>query len=330
MSRFQVVCLTSPDTSVTDIDIEQSILEPVGADVTRVVAGTEEATIVATRDADAILHRGGKLTASAIQQLRRCRIIAHGGVGYDSLDLGAATAKGIIVTNVADYCVDEVSDHALLFMLALSKRLLPQLQQTRAGKWAPQGVGPIHRLCDSTVAVVGYGRIGSTFGRKARQLGLRVLAVDPYLDPADLISQSAIPRTLDAALPEADFVSLHVPLSNATHHLFGRAQFRQMKSSAYMINTARGGVVDEGALIDAVTSEWIAGAALDVLEQEPPDPHHPLLHMSNVLVTPHAAYYSEGSVRAVRRTVALQVKDVLRGTRPKFVVNPDVTVKNDA
>lgn len=325
MSHFRVVCLSSSSkTPIQDLNIEREILTGAGAETELAIADTEEATLAAVRDADAILHRGGRLTSQVMRQLTRCRIIAHGGVGYDSLDIETATECGIIVTNVADYCIDEVSDHALLFLLALGKRLIVQTEQAHHAVWLPQQPGPISRLRDQSVAVVGYGRIGSTFGRKAQALGLRVLAVDPFVDPADLVAQGAEPCTLEAALPVADFVSLHVPLTPLTRFFFGEAQFRRMKSTAFFINTARGAVVEERALVRALRAGWIAGAGLDVLEHEPPDPANPLLGLENVIVTPHAAYYSTASVSDVRRTMARQVADALTGHWPRFVVNPDV------
>ncbi len=191
MEQYRVVCLTLPGETEANVEIERAILHAVGAEVEVVAAATEAETLEAVRNADGILHRGGCLTRLVIEQLARCYIIAHGGVGYDSVDVDAAKANGILVTNVADYCVDEVADHALMLLLALHKRLLPQLHRARTSAWDSQGAGAVHRLRNQTAAVVGYGRIGSAFGQRARQLGLRVLAVDPAISPSQLMSQGS-------------------------------------------------------------------------------------------------------------------------------------------
>lgn len=321
MCRHHVVCLAKANAAVLDLDVEREILAAVPAEITIEFCDDTELPANA-RDADAILHRGAFLDATRIAQLRNCRLIAHAGIGFDTVDVDAATRHGILVTNVAEYCIDEVSTHALCLLLALHRRLDSYSRQTRAGHWAPQGNGTIGRLSEATLAVVGYGRIGSAVANKARQLGMRVLAVDPFIDPLVTTLDGVSFCTLHDALPQADFVSLHTPLNPGTVGLIGAMELSSMKPSAYLINTARGEIVDEQALIDALSEGRIAGAGLDVLTLEPPEPSNPLLHMSNVIVTPHAAYYSSSSVMDVRRTTATQIADVLRGYWPNYVLNP--------
>lgn len=323
MSRHHVVCLAEKNSAVLDLEVEREILAAVDADIT-LEFYEDGQHFSRARNADAILHRGGLLDSTRIAQLQNCRIIAHAGIGFDSIDLGAATSQDIFVTNVAEYCIDEVSTHALSLLLALHRRLIPYSRQTRAGRWASQGSGSIERLSAMTVAVVGYGRIGSAFGRKAHHLGLRVLAVDPLGDRLDSSQQGVRFLELREALEAADFVSLHVPLNSGTRGMIGSDELASMKPGAFVINTSRGGIIDESALIDALRAGRIAGAGIDVLASEPPEPNNPLLQMGNVIVTPHAAYYSTDAVLEVRRITATQIADTLRGGWPIYLLNSEL------
>ncbi len=279
----------------------------------------------AAGDADGVLTQGYPLTAEGIGALARCRVIARYGVGVDSVDVAAATARGIAVCNVPDYCVDEVSDHALALLLASARRVAAQDRCVREGRWAARAAGPVRRLRGRTLGVVGFGRIGQALAAKAAAVGLRVVARDPLVADEAVRAAGAEPAgTLEALLAEAHFVSVHVPLGAGTRALIGEPELRRMRPDAVLINTARGGVVDEAALARALREGWIAGAALDVRQTEPAAPGHPFAGLPNVILTPHMAWYSEESEIEVRRKAAEGVAAVLSGRRPPYLVNPEV------
>ena len=264
------------------------------------------------------------MPAPLIRSLRRCRIIARYGVGVDTIDLDAASAAGIMVTNVPDYCVQEVSDHALALILTLARGIGRAMLSTRQGAWDLGAVRPLRRLEGQTLALLGFGRMGRAVAEKARPLGFRIIAYDPYL-PADVIRKSgAEPVDLDTALGEADYLSVHVPLSDETRHLIDSAALERMKPTAYLVNTSRGGIVDTEALVEALQAGKLAGAALDVLEQEPPPADLELLQMPNVILTPHTAFYSEESLIELQTKAAEEVVSVISGKAPRNPVNPEV------
>ncbi len=274
--------------------------------------------------ADGLINCYSPVSREVIEGLERCRVIARYGVGVDTIDLVAATERGIVVTNVPDYCVDEVSDHALALLLALARRLPKLLRATAAGRWQATDAQPVHRLRDRTLGLVGFGRIAREVGRKAQALGLRVVASDPFV-PGEAITAAGVePRGLEELLAEADVVSLHAPLTPETRHLIDAEALARMKPGAYLVNTSRGGLVDTDALREALASGRLGGAALDVLETEPPDPDDELLADENVLVTPHTSFYSEESLVEMRRKCVAQVITVLEGRRPDYPVNPEV------
>ncbi len=320
MARASVVVT---DTVFPSLDPERRVL----ADLAEVVLApaSDEATLrQVAADADAVLNCYAPLSADLIRSLRRCRIIARYGIGVDTVDLPAATAAGILVTNVPDYCIDEVSDHALALILALSRGLARARPATRAGTWDLASVRPLHRLRGQTLALLGFGRIARALAAKAAPLGVRILAYDPYLAPEAIRAGGAEPADLATALREADVVSVHVPLSAETRHLIGTAALEQMKPTAFLVNTARGGLVDTQALTAALQAGRLAGAALDVLESEPPPADLPLLRLPNVILTPHAAFYSEESLVELQTRAAEEVARVLRGEPPRSLVNADL------
>jgi D-3-phosphoglycerate dehydrogenase / 2-oxoglutarate reductase len=273
------------------------------------------------RDADGVITQYGAFTAEVIRALTRCRVIARYGVGVDTIDLDAATARDIVVANVPDYGTDEVSSHAAALILALLRQIVRYDRAVRDGRWDFRAGAPIARMRGLTLGIVGFGRIGRMVAEKLRPFGLNCLATDPYLTAfPDWVE----PVPLETLLERADVVSLHCPLTAETRHLLGEARLRRMKPTAILVNTARGAVVDTAALARALREGWIAGAGLDVLEQEPLPPGHPLTTMDRVLLTPHAAFYSEGSILELKRRVARAVLDVLQGRRPASVVNPEV------
>lgn len=266
--------------------------------------------------ADGLIVNLVSVDAAAFARLTRCRVIARLGVGINNIDLATARTRGIVVTNVPDYCREEVSDHALALILALVRKLPLAHADVERGVWNQLGYRPIHRLNTLTLGLVGYGRLAQALARKAGALGLRVIAHDPYAasDPETLVK--LVP--LDALLCEADVVSLHVPLVAETRGLMGRAQIRKMKSGAILVNTSRGELIDEAALVEALDERHLAAVALDVFAHEPLPANSPLHGRPNVLLTPHMAFYSEESLEELQRTAAEDVVRALSGQTPRY------------
>jgi len=303
------------------LDIERAVLGEAGADLVVLQARTEEDLLGATADADALMVCYAPITRRVIAQLQRCRIIARYGIGVDNVDLPAATERGITVTNVPDYCIDEVSDHAVALLLACARKILLLDRRVRAGRWEAGDARPVYRLRGRTLGLVGFGKIPRRVAEKAQALGLRVLAYDPYVGPEEMGAHRVAKATLEEVLSQADFVSIHAPLVPETRGLIGERELRLMKPTSYLINTARGPIVQEEALVRALREGWIAGAGLDVLESEPPREGTPLLALENVILTPHAAFYSEESVQDLQRKAAENVAKVLSGEAPLSPVN---------
>jgi D-3-phosphoglycerate dehydrogenase len=256
-----------------------------------------------------------------IGQMKRCRIISRFGIGVDNVDLDAATAAGIVVTKVPDYCIDEVSDHAMALLLALVRKIPASNAQVHAGRWEMKAVVPIHRLRGRVLGLVGFGRIPQLVAPKAKAFGLRVIVYDPFV-PADVLARERVDQVdFDELLAESDYVSIHTPLLPETRNLFSTEAFGRMKPGAYLINTARGPIVDDQALAKALDAGQLAGAALDVMPTEPPV-GSPLLGRENVIITPHTSFYSEESLLELQRKAAQEVADVLSGKPPKNPVNP--------
>lgn len=292
---------------------------------------TEADIIQYAADADAILVGATEpYTARAIQALNNCRILSRMGVGYDNIDIEAATSNGIAVAYVPEASVSEVSDHAMALLLALARRLVPLSQIARTSAWSqasPEMAAVrkgMRRLSGQTLGLVGIGRIGRAVAAKAKVFGLRVLAYDPYVDAESARRIGVELVNFQQLLAEADFISLHAPLTSETKHLFSLEEFRRMKPTAYIINTARGQLIDHEALVTALKEGLIAGAGLDVTEPEPLPPESPLLRMENVILTPHSAFFSETSAQDTRRRAVESVIRALEGIWPDTLVNPEV------
>jgi D-3-phosphoglycerate dehydrogenase / 2-oxoglutarate reductase len=274
-------------------------------------------------DADAVLNCDVPLPAQVIRRLENCRVIARYGIGVDSIDIDAATAHGILVTNVPDYCIDEVSDHALALILSLARAVTRLDRSVRAGTWDIAGAPKTRRLRGRTLGLVGFGRIARALAAKAAAIGLVVSASDPYVPDDEIRAAGVKPQSLSDLLQTADIVSIHVPLTSESRNLIDRARLALMKPDALLVNTSRGSVVDTAALQDALNSGDLAGAGLDVLEIEPPDTLDPLLRREDVVVTPHAAFFSEESVAEVQRKAAEQVVAALAGSVPPYALNAE-------
>ena len=264
-----------------------------------------------------------------VKGLTCCKVISVNGGGYNNVDIEAATQQGIAATFVPGYCVEEVSDHAIALILGLN-RCLPQCQEmTRKGVWKAVQVGPIHRLKGQVLGLLGFGRIARTVARKAKCFGLDVKSYDPYVSESEMNQLGAKKVEFAELVSSADFISLHVLLTKETYHLFDTKVFDAMKNTAYLINTCRGDVVDEAALINALKDKRIAGAGLDVLSKEPPEAQNPLLHMPNVIVSPHSAFMSHEAEKEVRFRSTKAVIDTLEGKVPEDIINPEVFKKGE-
>jgi len=317
MAKFRVL-LT--DFAWGDVEIERRRLARCDAELL-VAPRTDEATLCRLAvDVDAIMTCWAPVTGKVIQAAKACRIVARLGIGLDNIAVDEATRRGILVTNVPGYCLVEVAEHTLALLLALGRKVAWYHQQTKGGIYDIRSGPPLKRIAGQTLGLVGLGGIGKQVARMANCLGLRVIGTSRTKN-----KKVAGVRWygFDELLEQSDFVSLHLPLSPATRHLLGAEQFARMKPGAWLINTARSGLVDHAALAAALQSGHLSGAALDVQDPEPPDLTLPPFSDPRVIVTPHAAFMSETSVNDLRQRAAEQVAAALTGGRPEHVVNPE-------
>jgi D-3-phosphoglycerate dehydrogenase len=319
MPSFHV---TVSDSVFPNLDPARRVLSSIGAELCMADSPTPEGIVAAAASSDALLVTYAKITADMIQAMPKCRVISRFGIGVDNVDIPAATIAGIIVTKVPDYCIDEVSDHAMALLLAIVRKIPSSSARTHGGRWEMKAVVPIHRLRDSVLGLAGFGRIPQLVVPKAKAFGMKVLAYDPFV-PEDVFRRAGVERVeLAQLLATSDYVSVHTPLTPETKHLFNRDTFARMKRGAYIVNTARGPIIDEAALAEALDSGQIAGAALDVMTQEPP-PASPLFGRDNVIITPHTSFYSEESLVELQVKAAQEVVAVLSGKSPRNPVNPE-------
>ncbi len=307
-----------------DLDQERRLLADAGHELRfESNAASMEEVRDAVAGANGVLNCYAPMPAEVIRGLDRCVVIARYGIGVDTIDLDEATSKGIVVTNVPDYCIDEVSDHALALIMSLARGVTLLDRDVRSGSWTPSDARPIHRLRGRTLGLVGFGRIARALAAKVAPLGFRVITTDPFVPEEAVRKAGAEPRTLQELLATSDFVSIHAPLTADSRHLIGAAELALMKPDAILINTSRGPLVDVEALRAALADGRLGGAGLDVLEVEPPEADDPLLHRDDVIVTPHAAFYSEESLEELQRKAVEQVIEALAGRTPPYAVNAD-------
>jgi D-3-phosphoglycerate dehydrogenase len=312
---------------------EQAELERAGATFVAIEGQQPSEVLAAARDCDALLVVSAKVPADLIDLLTRCRVIGRLGAGTDRIDVAAATHRGILVTNVPDFCTNEQAEHTLALLLAWVRRLPYMQAAMRRGEWTARSHPGVHRLAGQTLGLVGFGASAQGVAARASPFGLNLIAwarnPDKYREVADQLGVQLV--SLDQLLAEADFVSLHLPLTPDTRGLIGREQFARMKPTAALINTARGAIIDEAALIEALQIGKLGGAALDVFDGidvfalPGPPPDHPLLKLENVLCTPHCAGSSVESSRDSKIRGARNAALVLQGQQPPYVVNPEVT-----
>jgi D-3-phosphoglycerate dehydrogenase len=316
--RFRAVIT---DADYPDVAQERTILEAIGAELIRENARAEDDLIRVLQGADVVLNQYARLTGRVLDSLDRCKGVVRYGVGYDGVDLETATRRGIVVCNVPDYGIDEVSDHAITLLLAVARKLVLLAENVQRGVWDVQLAKPVGRLRGRTLGIIGLGRIGTLTARKAQAFGIQVIAYDPYRPMHEFAERNVGKVRLDELLQTSDYVSIHAPLSDETHHLIGERELTLMRPSALLVNTARGGLVDTLALAQALRAEQIAGAAIDVTETEPIPRDHPLLGLANCLITPHAAWYSDESSAALQRLAAEEAARILLGQPARCPVN---------
>ncbi len=312
------------DYAWSSLEPERKVLADAGSEIIVAETGEESELLTHAPMADGILTCWKPVREPIIVAAKKCQIIARYGIGLDNIDVDAATENGIIVTNVPTYCVDEVSDHAMALILTCARKITRYDNAVKSGIW-DQNIGQnMYRLRGKTLGIVGIGNIAKSLIPKAKAFGLIVNVYSPRTDSDAIKSLGAHKVTFDELLKTSDYISIHAPLTATTLHMFSVEEFRAMKPTAYLINTARGGIVDTDALFAALQHNEIAGAGLDVLETEPPKQNEALLELENVIITPHAAFISEESILELQVTAASCVAKVLNGNLPETVVNPSV------
>ena len=312
------------DYAWPSVEPERKVLSEIGAELIVAETGAEDELVSLAPQADGILTCWEQTTTAVVRAAERCQVIGRCGIGLDNIDVKTATELGIVVTNVPAYCIDEVSDHAMALLLACARKTSRFDREAKSGSWARDVGPPVYRIRGKTMGIIGFGKIGKAVVPKAKAFGLDVIVYSPSLSPDIAKSYEVQKLDLPELLRRSDFITIHAPLNAKTEKLLGKEQLRQMKETAYVINTSRGGIVDTAALCRAVKEGWIAGAGLDVLAEEPPAPDEPLIGLDNVVITPHAAFASEESTYDLEVSAARAVADVLIGTMPESVVNREV------
>lgn len=319
MSRFKVVMT---DDRHKTYEEEKLVLGSIGIDVIIANCSTTQEVIDTCKDADGIMVNLAPMPAEVIQKLEKCKVISRYGVGFDNVDLAACTKKGIYLANVPDYCAEEVSDQALALMMACARKVARRDAQVRSGLWNIGKSDPIYRIAGKTFSFLGFGTIGRCLFRKLQGFNFsRILVYDPFIDAETIKSMGAEKAEWEEALSAGDFISVHMPLNEKTRGIINATAFAMMKQTAIIINTSRGPVIDENALIDALTSGKINSAGLDVHTKEPLDKNSPLFNIPNCVLTDHVGWYSEEAMSELKRKVAENVRDVLLGGKPKYPLN---------
>src|SRR5262245_6926912 len=315
------------DYDYGDTAIEREIVERAGMELKAAQCKSEQDLIDAAGDADAVLVQYAEVRAKAIEALPKLRVISRYGTGVDTVDVDAATGHGVQVTNApSDWCADEVADHAVALLLALIRKVEVYDRATRQGVWHWNSGRPIHRIGGRVLGVLSFGAISQRVATRMAAFGATIHAHDPFQADDKIRARGATPVGFDELLEKSDYLVVQAPLTDQTRGLFGEKELRRMKPTAFLVNTARGPIIQDQALYRALTEGWIAGAGLDDLEEEPAKrrswkANNPLFGLSNVLISPHAAYYSEESIGLVRTIAAGEAVRVLRGDTPRYPVN---------
>ncbi len=305
------------DYEYPNIDTERQIISDAGYSLADYQLSGEQELMDATADADAVIVQYATITRKVIENLRHCQMIIKYGIGINNIDVAAASEQGIWVCNVPDYGLDEVSNHAVAMMLALGRQLLPADRALHQGKWGNETFRPLYRLAELTLGIVGYGALGQMVAKKMAGFGMNTLAYDPIVEKCPPMDAQPVHFvSLEELCSRSDFITIHCPLNRHTENMINSAMFEVMKPSAYLVNTARGGIINQADLVQALREKKIAGGGLDVYEKEPLDRDSPLLSLPNVILTGHVAWYSEQSIAALQRKAAEEVVNVLGGNAP--------------
>jgi D-3-phosphoglycerate dehydrogenase len=316
MSTFKVV-LT--DNIFPDLIIEREMLAKVDAELVEVTDPSKLGEEV--KDADAVINTYAELTADIIGGMQKCRLIIRNGIGVNTIDVDACNENGIMVGNIPTYCIEEVATHAISLMLTLNRKIFLYNNSVRSGVWDVKKGSPIQSVVGATLGLVGFGRIPRLINERALALGMKVLAYDPFVSAEDAAAVGAQKAEIDEVISESDFISIHCPLTPDTRGMFNYEAFTAMKDSAYLINTARGPVINEPDLVRALEENLIGGAGLDVLMEDRGQIDHPLYAFDNVIITPHAAWYSEQSILRRRTQTVDSVMEVLQDREPHSFLN---------
>lgn len=303
-------------TIADELDLEQEILGEIDAEIVRAECATEGEVLEALVECDAIITQWAPVTRAVMESAGRCRAISRNGIGVDNIDLAAAEDLGLAVLNVPAYCIPEVADHAMSLVLALIRKTKPTINAVAAGVWDHRHMIPVRRINTQVLGIIGLGRIGSAVAQRARPFFKEVWACDPYIEQVCFKNTCTVRKTHEEIWQGADVITLHVPHTEETEHMINAESLRMMKESAYLVNTCRGAIVDTNALVEALRSGELAGAGVDVHEQEPLPEDHPLREMNNVIITPHVAYYSEESIEQARRETCENLVRFFRGEEP--------------
>jgi D-3-phosphoglycerate dehydrogenase len=325
VARVEKAAIASP------LSDEAEVIKKAGIELMDIDAVSEDEIIAKATEADVIFTVRAAFTRRVFENLPRLQAVVRCGIGYDNIDVDAATDNRVLVVNIPDFCFEEVSNHAIVLLMACAKKLVKMNQLFKIAGWGASRkiMEPMGSIWGQTIGIVGCGNIGRMTARKAQCFGLKVIGYDPYVDPSLARESGIILRNLPEVMEESDYISLHPCLNQETFHLIGEKELHMMKPGAYLINTSRGSVVDEPALIRVLQDKRIAGAGLDVFEKDPIDPDNPLLNMDQVIVTPHSAFYCDASFKRLRISVGQEAVRVAQGRWPKNVVNKDVKPKVD-
>lgn len=319
MAKFKIVIT---DYQYESIQPQRDVVKAFpDAELIDLQCRTEEDVITLAGDADILLNQYAPMNERVINQLKNCKAIIRYGIGVDTVDIAAATKRGIWVCNVPDYGVDETSNQTIAMILAMARKLPIIHADVRRGGWGLSSGKPMHRFAGSTLGFVGLGRIATAVVNKLKPFSLRMIAYDPYLDPAKAQEMGVELVSFEKLLEESDYVTIHCPATEENRHMFNEAAFARMKPTAYLINCARGSIVDTDALIGALQAGRIAGAALDVIEKEPIEKDNPLLAMDNVIIVSHFGGYSEEAIESLQTKAAQEAVNILSGNKPFNAVN---------
>jgi len=321
MGKYKVLIT---DHEMINLECERGVLEKIDAQLIDSQCKTEQDVIEKAQGVDGLLVDYAPIGESVFKALPRLKVVARYGVGYDKVDVRAANQYGVCVVNVQNYCTEEVSDHALALLMASIRKIVLFDNWVKKRNWNYNFSKPIYRIKNKNMGIIGFGNISRRLVEKLQPFKMNILVYDPFVHPGLAKDFGVTFTSLDQLVTESDYISIHAPLNKDTRHLIGTKELNLMKDSVFIVNTSRGGLIDEKALIDALRNKKIAGAALDVFDQEPINQDNPLLSMENVILSPHVGWYSEESQIDLQTKAAQGVADVLIGKKPQYLVNPEV------